>query len=144
MGPDEKEVKNFVMCPINPDGSFGEPIELEKLKTVEWDGLELGTDSPDNSMYKNSLKFLTKNSSEIVVIKSDLPRKISRKKFKKWLMSKGFDRDLAEWVCNVVKFFRGKYSYHYLYFYGWLAPGPQTLFNNLFDALFPIYKIKID
>lgn len=141
MGPDEKEVKNFVMCPINPDGSFGEPIELEKLKNVELDGLELGTDSPDNSMHKNSCKFLSTISC---TLKCNLPRKMSRKKFKKWLMSKGFNRDLAEWVCNVVKFFRGKYSYHYLYFYGWLAPGPQTLFNNLFNALFPIDKIKGD
>lgn len=142
MGTDENEVKNFVMCPINQDGSLGEPVELEKLKTVELDGLELDTNDSDNLMYKYSCEFLTKNRSEIIVVKTDLPRKISRKKFKKWLMSKGFNRDLAEWVCNVVKLFRGKYSYHYLYFYGWIAPGPQTLFNNLFDVLFPIDKIK--
>ncbi len=144
MGPNENRVENFVMCPINPDGSFGEPIELENLKNVELYGSELGTDGSDNLMYKDSLKFLTENFSGTVVIKSDLPRKISRKKFKKLLMSKGFNRDLAEWVCNAVKLFRGKYSYHYLYFYVWLAPGPQTLFNNLFNAIFPIYKIKGD
>ena len=63
MGTDENEVKNFVMCPINPDGSFGEPVELEKLKAVELDGLELGTNDADNLMYKNSFKFLTKNRS---------------------------------------------------------------------------------
>ena len=142
MGPDEENVKNFVMCPINPDGSFGEPVKLEKLKTVELDGLELGTDSPDNSMYKNSIKFLSGTMSG--TLKCNLPRKISRKKFKKWLMSKGFNRDLAERVCVVVKSFHGEQSYRFLYFCGLFAPGPQTLFNILFNVLFPIYKIKGD
>ena len=63
MGPDEKRVENFVMCPINPDGSFGEPVELEKLKTVELDGLELDTNDSDNLIYKHSCEFLTKNRS---------------------------------------------------------------------------------
>lgn len=115
MGPDEKEVKNFVMCPINPDGSFGEPVELEKLKTVELNGLELGTNGSDNLMYKHSCEFLTKNFSEIVVIKSDLPRKISRKKFKKWLMAHGFSRNYAEWLCRFVSTYSGEVSYQSLY-----------------------------
>ena len=69
MGADEYEVKNFVMCPINPDESFGEPVE---------------------------------------------------------------------WFCKAVKSFHGKKSYRSLYLYGQLASTPQALFNDLFDALFPI------
>ena len=65
-------------------------------------------------------------------------KKISRKKFKKWLMSKGFHRDIAEWFCIAVKSFHGERSYQYLYYNGLFASGSQTLFNNLFDALFPI------
>lgn len=140
MGSDENEVKNFVMCPINPDGSFGEPVELEKLKIVELDGLELGTDSPDNSMYKNSIKFLSGTISG--TLKCNLPHKMSRKKFKKWLMSRGFNRYFAEWFCKAVKSFHGKKSYRSLYLYGQLASTPQALFNDLFDALFPITNNK--
>ena len=131
MGTDKNKVTNFMMCPINPDGS-----------TVELNGLELSTDSPDNSMYKDSIKFLSSTIS--VTLKCNLPRKMSRKKFKKWLMSRGFNRYFAEWFCKVVKSFHGKKSYQSLYLYGRLTSTPQALFNALFDALFPIYKIKGD
>ena len=140
MGAEEKEVKNFVMCPINPDGSFGEPVELEKLKVVELDGLEFGTNGSDNLMYKHSCEFLSTTISG--TLKSNLPRKISRKKFKKWLMSKGINRDLANWFCIAVKSFHGEQSYRSLYLCGLFTSEPQTLFNNLFDALFPIPVIK--
>ena len=113
VGADEYEVKNFVMCPINPDGSFGEPIELEKLKAVELNGLELGTDSPDNSMYKNSIKYLSDTMSG--TLKCNLPRKMSRKKFKKWLMAHGFSRNYAEWLCRFVSTYSGEVSYQSLY-----------------------------
>ena len=113
MGPDEKEVKNFVMCPINPDGSFGEPVQLEKLKTVELDGLELGTDSPDNLMYKYSIKYLSGAMSG--TLKCNLPRKMSRKKFKKWLMAHEFSRNYAEWLCRFASTYSGEVSYQSLY-----------------------------
>ena len=87
-------------------------------------------------MYNNSIKFLSDTIS--VTLKCNLPRKMSRKKFKKWLMSRGFNRDIAEWFCNAVELFHGKRNYHSLYLCGLFASGPQTLFNNLIDALFPI------
>ena len=34
-------------------------------------------------------------------------QKISRKKFKKWLMSTGFSRDVSEWLCWYVGVFQG-------------------------------------
>lgn len=136
MGTDENRVENFVICPINPDGSFGEPVELEKLKVVELYGSELCTNGSDNLIYKDSCKFLSNTISG--TLKCNLPRKISRKKFKKWLMSKGINRDLADWFCIAVKLFHGERSYRSLYLCVLFASGPQTLFNNLFDALFPI------
>lgn len=110
MGPDESGIENFVMCPINPDGSFGEPVQLEKLKTVELDGLELGTDSPDNSMYKNSIKFLSGTMSG--TLKCNLPSKMSRKKFKKWLMHfPWINRNEAETYCHLITVAKGRISY---------------------------------
>ena len=67
-------------------------------------------------------------------------KKITRKTFKKWLMSKGFSRDLAEWFCNVVKYYKGKHSYHDLYFAG-LFSSDNQLANVLFDVLFPIPEL---
>lgn len=67
-------------------------------------------------------------------------RKMSGKKFKKWLMSKGFDRDLAEWFCRVVKSFKGKHSYRWLYLNWLFSSTSQDLVNVLFDTLFPINK----
>lgn len=65
-------------------------------------------------------------------------KKISRKTFKKWLMSKGINRDLAEWFCVAVSSFKGKWSYRLLYFNGLFSSTSQDLVNSLFDTLFPI------
>ena len=130
MGPDENEVKNFVMCPINPDGSFGEPVQLEKLKTVELDGLELGTDSPDNSMYKNSIKFLSGTMSG--TLKCNLPRKMSRKKFKKWLMHYWWcDRNYAEQWCYLIGILNGRVSYTKTYFDSFLSNPKLSLIFSI-------------
>ena len=130
MGPDESRVENFVTCPINPDGSFGEPAELEKLKTVELDGLELGTDSPDNSMYKNSIKFLSGTISG--TLKCNLPRKMSRKKFKKWLMHYWWcDRNYAEQRCRLIGIFNGRVSYTKTYFDSFLSNPKLSLIFSI-------------
>ena len=65
-------------------------------------------------------------------------KKISRKKFKKLLMSKGINRDLAEWFCVAVSSFKGKRSYRPLYSIGLFSPVSKDLIVCLFDALFPI------
>lgn len=130
MGPDEKEVKNFVMCPINPDGSFGEPIQLENLKTVELDGLELGTDSSENLMYKDSIKFLSGTISG--TLKLDLPQKMSRKKFKKWLMHYWWcDRNFAEQWCCLIGVFNGRVSYTKTYFDSFLSNPKLSLIFSI-------------
>lgn len=130
MGPDEKDVKNFVMCPINPNGSFGEPVELEKLKIVELGGLELGADSPDNSMYKNSCKFLSDSIS--VTLKCNMQRKMSRKKFKKWLMHYWWcDRNYAEQWCYLIGIFNGRVSYTKTYFDSFLSNPKLSLIFSI-------------
>ena len=69
-------------------------------------------------------------------------KKMKRKTFKKWLMSKGVSRDLAEWFCNAVKYYKGKHSYYDLYFAGLFSSNDQQLLNALFNVLFPIYTVK--
>lgn len=86
----------------------------------------------DNS---RSIKYLQNPISMTITLPH---KKMSRKKFKKWLMSKGIDRDFAEWFCKVVKSFKGQYSYQSLYFNGLFSSTSQDLVYSLFDTLFPI------
>lgn len=137
---DDNEAPVMIIRPINPDGSFGKPIRLEKPQVINWwEESEPIPDFQDNLMYM-SLSFPIETISG--TLKLYLPQKMSRKKFKKWLMSRGFNRYFAEWFCKAVKSFHGKKSYRSLYLYGQFASTPQALFNELFDALFPITKNK--
>ena len=132
MGPDENKASGLVLKPINPDGTYGDPIE--------WYGFSPIMDYPETTTYVETFNFLTETISG--TLKLYLPQKMSRKKFKKWLMSKGIDRDFAEWFCKAVKSFHGKKSYRSLCLYAQLAPSPLALFNDLFCALFPITNNK--
>jgi len=138
VGPEEYKTAGLVLKPINPDGTYGD--------SFAWHGFSPIMDYPETTTYIETFiktfNYLTETISG--TLKLYLPRKMSRKKFKKWLMSKGIDRDFAEWFCNAVKSFHGKKSYRSLYLYGQFTSTPQALFNDLLDALFPIYKIKGD
>ena len=129
MGSDENTGSQLILKPKNPDGTYGDP--------VEWYGLKPLIEFPETTTYTEKLSFLNKRISGTFKI-DNMCKKISRKKFKKWLMSKGINRDLADWFCIAVKSFHGERNYRSLYFCGLFASGPQALFNNLFDALFPI------
>lgn len=130
MGPNENNESKLILTPINSYGTYGD--------SFTWYGLHSVMDYPETTTYTETLRFLTETISG--TLKLYLPRKMSRKKFKKWLMSKGFDRDLSEWFCNVVKSFKGQYSYQSVYLNGLLASTPQDLVNIVFDTLFPINK----
>ena len=132
MGPDEKNESKLILTPMNPDGTYGDSIEWYCFSPI--------MDYPETTTYVETFSYLTETISG--TLKLYLPQKMSRKKFKKWLMSKGFNRDLAEWFCKAVKSFHGKKSYRSLCLYGQLASTPQALFNDLIDALFPITNNK--
>ena len=132
MGPDENNESKLILTPINPDGTYGD--------SFTWYGFSPIMGHLETTTYMETFNFLTETISG--TLKLYLPQKMSRKKFKKWLMSRGIDRDFAEWFCKAVKSFHGKKSYRSLCLYGQLAPTPQALFNDLFDALFPITNNK--
>jgi len=137
VGPlEENNISELTLRPINPDGSYGDPIEFENIENVTY------------SLDENVDKFYTvgfdlaKESDMTAYGYIRIPnKKMSRKKFKKWLMSKGIDRDIAEWFCKVVKSFKGKQSYRSLYFVGFFSSTSQDLVNSLYLILnFPINK----
>ena len=132
MGPEEYKTAGLVLKPINQDGTYGDSFTWHEFSPI--------MDYPETTTYIETFNYLTQTISG--TLKLYLPRKMSRKKFKKWLMSRGFNRYFAEWFCKAVKSFHGKKSYRSLYLYAQFASTPHALFNDLFDALFPITKNK--
>ena len=138
---------------------FDGPVSMQDLmlypfndisNPIKIDGIQLTSailDDTDNDLTKKSFPYyhigfdLAKGQDMTIYgYFRLLNKKMSRKKFKKWLISKGFNRDLAEWFCVAVKSFKGEQSYQSLYFNGLLSSTSQDLFNILFDTLFPINK----
>jgi hypothetical protein len=88
------------MCPINSDGTFGEPIKWEGLKSIE-------EFSEEGQVSFNALKE-TQFTGTFYISHT----KKSRKTFKKWLMQFPWaDRDLAECWCFVISLAHGRVSY---------------------------------
>lgn len=132
---EENNISELTLRPINPDGFYGDPIEFENFENVTY-----SLDENVDKFYAVGID-LAKGSDMTMYGYIRIPnKKMSRKKFKKWLMSKGIDRDIAEWFCKAVKSFKGQYSYQTLYFNGLFSSTSQDLFNILFDILFPINK----
>lgn len=136
MGFDECSFSDFTLRPINPDGSYGEEIKMENF-----DGVTHFLDPDDNTNIKPYVgsKFLFEPMALTCTLIISHNKK-SRKAFKKWLMSRGFNRNLADRFCDIVKNFKGKQSYQSLFLNGLFSSTPQDLFNILFDTLFPINK----
>lgn len=133
MSPKELYGSQMTVRAINSDGTYGEPIKFENFENVTY-SLDENTDE----LYTVGFD-LAKGADMTMLGYIMLPnKKMSRKKFKKWLMSKGFNRNLAEWFCVAVKSFKGGQSYQSLYFNGLFASTSQGLVNILFDTLFPI------
>ena len=142
MGPlEENSILKPTLRPINQDGTYGDPIEFENFENVTY-----SLDENIDEFY--TVGFDLSKGSDMTTYGGyiRLPnKKMSRKTFKKWLMSKGFDRDLSEWFCRAVKSFKGQYSYQSLYLNGLLfASTSQNLFNVLFDTLFPIPNLTLN
>ena len=133
--PEENSISELALRPINQDGTYGNPIEFENFENVTY-----SLDEYIERFYTVGFD-LSKGSDMTAYGYIRIPnKKMSSKTFKKWLMSKGFDRDLSEWFCKVVKSFKGQYSYQTLYFNGLFSSTSQDLFNILFNTLFPINK----
>lgn len=60
--------------------------------------------------------------------------KMSKKRFKKILMSKGISRDDADFLCYLVGWFKGKVSFHEIHF-GALFLRPAVRFYEVFDYI---------
>ena len=111
MGPlEENSISELTLRPINPDGTYGDLIEFENIENVTY-----SLDENIDEFYTVGFDLAKRSDMTIYGYFMFSHKKMSRKTFKKWLMSKGFDRDLSEWFCRAVKSFKGQYSYQSLY-----------------------------
>ena len=62
-----------------------------------------------------------------------LHRKMSRKKFKKWLMKHGFERNIAEKFCQIIGSFNGRISYMRVYISSPYEPTPNDILNSILN-----------
>lgn len=117
MGPDEQSTSKYsmIMTPINEDGTYGEPIKFENLKPIAEEDLQ-----DLDSTKKNKLIFNTTWSGEFNM--KFKHKKISKKTFKKWCMSRGLSRNASELACQIIGRHRGKISYQKVYMSNYFAP----------------------
>lgn len=92
--------------------------EFKSVNAVAWDGLQnVSMESEKPKMDRDDLLFdITKDICIQGTLKT--PKvKHNRKSFKKWLMSRGYSRDLAETICKLVGVSGGRTSYTNLYYF---------------------------
>ena len=114
MPPKELYCSQVVMRPVNSDGTYGEPITLVSFEPIgiDIDGEPLET-YPSDAICFSSLTDTTLTFTG----EFKLPhKKISRKKFKKWLMQYSWiDRNSAETWCYLIAVANGRVSYGITY-----------------------------
>ena len=133
MGPDESLLKNgeIMYCSDNSIDFEQFPIPVLDFSVLEHNleeyiiGIDLakGLDTTIYGYFKLPRKKISHS------------KKISHKKFKKWLMSKGINRNQTESLCNMIRICNGSISYIDVYNECFLFPS----YFNVFGCI--LYKI---
>lgn len=107
MGPDEIHESQLYFC--RDDGTGVYDKLTFSMATLGADIREtLAKD--DNPLFMNLWQKPIAGEFQIVPI--DIPcRKISKNKFRKWLMSEGISRNDAEFLCQLIGQYKGRISY---------------------------------
>lgn len=112
MGPlEENSISELTLRPINPDGSYGDPIEFENIENVTY-----SLDENVEGFYDVGFD-LAKESDITAYGYIRIPnKKMSRKTFKKWLMHfPWINRNEAEAYCQLIGITKGRISYSATY-----------------------------
>ena len=108
MLPRELYANQIEIRPVNSDGTYGKPIELDSFGPFVLEDAPLVTPTSD------TIRFSLLRSTPITLTgELKLPhKKMSRKKFKKWLMHfPWIDRNEAEAYCCLIGIAEGRISY---------------------------------
>ena len=108
MGPlEENSISELTLRPINPDGIYGDPIEFENFENVTY-----SLDENVDEYYTVGFDLAKRSDMTAYGYFRLSNKKISRKKFKKWLMHfPWINRNAAEAYCQLIGITKGRISY---------------------------------
>lgn len=69
-------------------------------------------------------------------------KKMSKKTFKKWCMSSGLTRNQAEFLCRMMKAYKGSISYQEIYIYNMFIPSCEEKFGYILYSILQIGGIQ--
>ena len=112
MGPlEENSISELTLRPINPDGTYGDPIEFENFENVMY-----SLDENVDEFYTIGFDPAKESDMTAYGYIKILNKKMSRKKFKKWLMHfPWIHRNEAEAYCQLIGITKGRISYSTTY-----------------------------
>ena len=106
------DISGGVLYAAPIDGSSGW-VQIGDVKTVDLSKTDI---DPDAVLNDNN-EYLKLHQPTEMTFTIKLKTKHNRKTFKKWLMSRGNQRDVAEGICKLVGLMQGRVNYESLYLY---------------------------
>ena len=126
MGPDENKLTGELYIQSENYGYVQIPSKIVNLTFEECVDHVI---KDDEEAYKRAM---TIRSTDSFTFTFHMRKKVSAKRFKKILISKGLSRDYAGFLCYTVGNYKGKVSYLDVYF--------NTLFLNPFVRYYDIFN----
>lgn len=106
------DISGGVLYAAPIDGSSGW-VQIGDVKAVDLSK----TDIDRETVLNDNNKYLELHQPTEMTFTIKLKTKHNRKTFKKWLMSRGNQRDVAEGICKLVGLMQGRVNYESLYLY---------------------------
>lgn len=128
MGPEENNTAGTLYVRSEDHGYVQIPSKIVNLTFEECVDHMI---EDDEEVYKRAL---TIRNSDSITFTIHMRQKVSAKRFKKILISKGLSRDDADFLCYLIGWFKGKVSYHEIYL-GALFLRPVAHFYEVFDYI---------
>ena len=107
----ENDISGGILYAAPIDGSSGW-VQIGDVKAID-----LSNDTDPETMSNDNNEFLKLHQPTEMTFTIKLKTKHNRKTFKKWLMSRGNQRDVAEGICKLVGLMQGRVNYESLYLY---------------------------
>ena len=108
----ENDISGGILYAAPIDGSSG------WVKIGDVTAFDLSkTDIDPDTVLNDDNEYLKLHQPTEMTFTIKLKTKHNRKAFKKWLMSRGNQRDVAEGICKLVGLMQGRVNYEALYLY---------------------------
>lgn len=126
MGPDEYKITGELYIQTEDHGYIQIPAKIANLTFEECVDHVI---KDDEEAYKRALAI---GNSDSITFTFYMRKKVSAKRFKKILISKGLSRDDADFLCYIIGYYKGKVSYLDVYF-NTLFLNPSVRYYDVFN-----------